>query len=88
MPVNRTPAGRSVRRGLLLHCGAEMIAQNVEQLYLGRAVNGNGDTVALADAHGHELEGISDVSTAGTHFQSAVGIGVALGQLRQTAGGA
>lgn len=72
----------------LLHCGAEMIAQNVEQLHLGRTVYGDGDPVALADAHGHDLQGSGQVSPAGAHFQSADRVGIALGQLGKTASGA
>ena len=65
-----------------------MIAQYVEQLDLGRTVHGNGDTVAFAHAQTHNLHGAGQVGTAGAHFQGAGGVGIALGQLGQTACGA
>ena len=69
-----------------LHCAGEMLTQHIEQLYFGRAVHRNGDTVALANAHAHDLHGTGQVCAAGTHFQGAGGIRVALGQFCQTTG--
>lgn len=71
-----------------LHCAGEMLTQHVEQLHFGRAVHGDCDPVTLADAHGHNLHGAGEICPAGTHFQSADRVGIALGQLGKTAGGA
>ena len=69
-----------------LHGAAEMIAQNVEQFHLGRAIHGNRDPVAFADAHGHHLHGMRQVSMAGAHFQGTGGVGIAAGQICQLSG--
>lgn len=70
----------------LLHGIAEMVAQHVEQLYFGRTIHGNRDPVAFADAHGHNLHGTGNVSTAGAHFQGTDGVGIGPCQFCQTAG--
>ena len=71
-----------------LHGAAEIIAQHIEQLHFGRAIHGNRDLVALADTHGHNLQRAGQIRAAGAHFQGAGGVGIAAGQMGQTACGA
>lgn len=82
---NNPPSGILLGE-LRLHCAGEMIAQHIEQLHFRRAVHGNSDAVALTHAQAHDLHGAGEICAAGTHFQGAGGIGIALGQFCQTAG--
>ena len=86
LQVVKTRPSRLEREGECLHCGAEMIAQHIKQLYLRRTVHADGNPVALSDAHGHHFYGTGQVCPAGAHFQGADGVGIGLCQFCQTAG--
>lgn len=72
--------------GAFLHGGVEIGTQNVEHFHFGGAIHADGDGIALADAHARDLAGAGEVRFSGAHLQSSGGIGIALGDLIQTAG--